>query len=65
MQFKYMQSVMDRRRAARRAAFAQSFRGKIQNILYNIGQGIAVVCIACLAAFIIWLEVTLAIVAFG
>ena len=65
MQFKYMQSVMDRRRAARRAVYAQSFRAKINNILYNIGQFLIVVFIACLSAFIIWLEVTLAIVAFG
>ena len=65
MQFKYMQSVMDRRRAAKAARFAQSVRGKIKNMLFNIGQGIAIVCIACAAAFLVWLEVTLAIVAFG
>ena len=65
MQFKYMQSVMDRRRAARRAAFAQSFRGKIQNMFFNIAKFLALVCIACVISFVLWLEVTLAIVAFG
>ena len=65
MQFKYMQSVMDRRRAAKRAAFAQSVRGKTKHMLFNIVQVIALVFIACAITFVLWLEVTLAIVAFG
>ena len=65
MQFKHMQSLMDRRRAAKRAAFAQSVRGRLWHVCHNVAQIIALVVIACAITFVLWLEVTLAIVAFG
>ena len=65
MQFKYMQSIMDRRRAAKAARFAQSVRGRLWHVCHVVAQIIVLVCIACAVTFVLWLEVTLAIVAFG